>query len=72
MAKFRISFDATPEVGTAPWCGRESSRLKMMQSLTDYLTQRCNAHNVSIMEIIDNPAVAVAAPRSRKRSSKEL
>lgn len=68
MARFRITFEATPEVGTAPWSGRESSRLKMMQSLTDYLLQRCACTNVSIMEVIDTPAVAVeekeAAPKA--------
>jgi len=55
MARFRITFDATPEVGTAPWSGRESARLKMIQSLTDYLRERCACWNISIMEIVDTP-----------------
>ena len=70
MARFRITFDATPEVGTAPWCNRESSRLKMMQSLTDYLLQRCNAHNVSIMEVVDTPVVEAEKTTKVKVTSK--
>ena len=74
MARFRITFEATPEVGTAPWAGRESARLKMIQSLTDYLVQRCQCSNVSIMEIVDTPAAVEdkeAAPKAatgRKRA----
>jgi hypothetical protein len=69
MAHFRISFDADPENSTAPWGHRESSRLKMMQSLTDYLTERCCASNVTIVEVIDKPPVEEpAAPVAVKKT----
>ena len=64
-----MEFDATPEVGTAPWCNRESSRLKMMQSLTDYLTERCNASNVSIVAIADIPVVEKPKRKIRAKAS---
>ena len=58
MARFKISFECTPEV-TGPWANRKpaSARLKMMQSLTDYLTNRCAATNVTILELVDTPVV---------------
>ena len=66
MSRFRIDFEATPEVGTAPWSGRESARLKMIQSITDYLLERCACNNVSVKEIIDKP-VEVAKPKASNK-----
>ena len=67
MARFRIDFDADPDT-SGPWQGRKSSLVKMIQSITDYLSGRCGANGVSILEIIDTPAVAAAPePANKKR-----
>jgi hypothetical protein len=66
MAQFRISFEADPENSTAHWSGQKRSTLKMMQSLTDYLEQRCCAWNVRIMEVIDKPEEVAAKPTRKK------
>jgi len=65
MARFRIDFDADPDT-SGPWQGRKSSRMKMIQSVTDYLSSRCGANGVSVKEIIDTPAVE-AVPVAKKR-----
>ncbi len=68
MSGFKIRFNADPETGPGPWANRKSSRRKMMQSITDYLVQRCGCTNVTIMEVIDTP-VAAESP-AKKRAAK--
>ena len=74
MARFRISFEATPEV-LGPWANHKASnaRLKMMQSVTDYVTNRFAAKNVLILELVDVPQaeeVKEAPKKERKRVTK--
>jgi hypothetical protein len=65
MANFKISFSADPDTG-GPWQGRKSSRQKMIQSITDYLTMRCECSDVVLMEVIDTPAEQ-ASPVAKKK-----
>ena len=70
MARFKLSFECMPEV-IGPWANRKSSRLKMMQSVTDYITRRCSATNVTILELVDTPAVEEAkeTEKSKKKAT---
>ncbi len=67
MAKFTITFETDPET-RGPWQGRKSAKVKMYQSITDYLTQRCGCDSVDLREVVDPPvAVAAAPPKIEKR-----
>ena len=61
MAKFTINFETDPET-RGPWQGRKSAKIKMTQSITDYLTQRCGCDHVDVREVVDPPVVVAAAP----------
>ena len=68
MGRYSITFEVDPNVGTAPWSGRESAKQKMMQSLYDYLTQRCGVSDAVIQEVVDTPQeVSVATIKRKKR-----
>jgi len=69
MAKFTIDFETDPET-RGPWQGRKSARVKMIQSITDYLSSRCGCDNVVLTEVVD---VVVQPPKvsSAKRFSRK-
>jgi len=68
MARFVVHFDTDPET-SGPWQGRKSAKIKMHQSITDYLTQRCGCNNVSVKEVVDTPVAAASAKATGRRKA---
>jgi len=70
MAKFTINFETDPET-RGPWQGRKSARVKMIQSITDYLSSRCGCDNVVLTEVVDvvAPPVVLSPKGFSKRKA---